>query len=203
MQQLHRFNSVLLYCFVFLKMNRCKFILVFILLSKLCTAQDFIVLKKKSKVIQTWFSGQHIYVQINNGSWINALINKIQLDTLYLQPFATPVVFNRFGMPITDTVFYGSMHVNVANLHAFPRNESLPYVRNGLILQLGGGGYLLLNIINTLSNNQPVFGSKNISKLSIAAAVLAIGTIIHKTHKPYYIIGKKYQVEYISSKPSS
>ena len=184
-------------------MNRCKFILVFILLSKLCTAQDFIVLKKKSKVIQTWFSGQHIYVQINNGSWINALINKIQLDTLYLQPFATPVVFNRFGMPITDTVFYGSMHVNVANLHAFPRNESLPYVRNGLIIQLGGGGYLLLNIINTLSNNQPVFGSKNISKLSIAAAVLAIGTIIHKTHKPYYIIGKKYQVEYISSKPSS
>jgi hypothetical protein len=184
-------------------MNRCKFILVFILLSKFCVAQDFIVLKKKSKVIQTWFSGQHIYVQINNGSWINALINKIQLDSLYLRPFSTPIVFNRFGMPITDTVFYGTMRVAVSNLHAFPRNESMPYVKNGSLLQLGGGGYLLLNLINTLSNNQPVFGSKNIPKISIAAAVFAIGTIIHRTHKSNYIIGKKYHVEYISSKPSS
>jgi hypothetical protein len=88
-------------------------------------------------------------------------------------------------------------------LHAFPKTESLPYVKNGFILQLGGGGYLLLNLINTLSNNEPVFGDKNIARISIAAAVLAIGTIIHKTHKPYYIIGKKYQLEYISSKPSS
>ena len=161
------------------------------------------MLKKKSKVIQTWFGGQHIYVQLNNRSWINALINKIQLDTLYLQPFATPIVLNRFGMPVTDTVFYGVIHVAVNNLHAFPKNETLPYVKNGFILQVGGAGYLLLNLINTLSNNEPVFGDKNISKISIAAAVLAIGTIIHKTHKPNYIIGKKYRVEYISSKPSS
>jgi len=161
------------------------------------------VLKKKSKVIQTWFGGQHIYVQLNHGNWINALINKIQFDTLYLRPFATPTVLNRFGMPVIDTVFYGVMHVAVNNLHAFPKNETLPYVKNGFMLQLGGGGYLLLNLINTLSNNEPVFSNKNISKINIAAAVLAIGTIIHKTHKSDYIIGKKYQVEYISSKPSS
>lgn len=184
-------------------MNRCRLLLIFLLISKFSISQDFIVLKKKSRVIQTWFGGQHIYVQLNNGSWVNALINKIQLDSLYLQPFATPVVINRFGMPVTDTVFYGEMTVAVNILHAFPKNESMPYIKNGLILQLGGGGYLLLNVINTLSNNQPVFGNKNISKVSLAAAVLAIGTIIHKTHKSNYIIGKKYQVEYISSKPSS
>ena len=38
---------------------------------------------------------QHIYVQLNNGSWINALINKIQLDTLYLQPFATLILLTQ------------------------------------------------------------------------------------------------------------
>ena len=161
------------------------------------------MLKKKNRVIQTWFSGQHIYVELKNGNWINALINKIQLDSLYLQPFATPVVLNRFGMPVTDTVFYGVMNVAVNNLHAFPKNESVSYIKNGLLLQLGGGGYLLLNVINTVSNNEPVFGDKNILKISLAAAVLAIGTVIHTTHKSNYIIGKKYQVEYISSKPSS
>ena len=184
-------------------MNGCKLIFILLLFSKLSSAQDFIVLKKKSKVIQTWFSGQHIYVQLNNGSWINALINKIQFDTLYLQPFATPIFLNRFGMPVIDTVFYGTMKVSEKSLHAFPKHETAPYVKNGSLLQLGGGGYLLLNLINTLSNNEPVFGNKNISKIGLAAAVLAIGTIIHKTHKSNYIIGKKYHIEYISSKTSS
>ena len=154
-------------------MNGCKLIFILIFFSKLSTAQDFIVLKKKSKIIQTWFRTQHIYVQLNNGSWVNALINKIQFDTLYLQPFATPIFLNRFGMPVIDTVFYGMMKVSPNNLHAFPKNETAPYVKNGLLLQLGGGGYLLLNVINTLSNNQAVFGSKNISKIGLAAAVFA------------------------------
>jgi hypothetical protein len=184
-------------------MNGCKLIFIFLLFSKLSFSQDFIVLKKKSRVIKTWFTGQHIYAQLNNGSWVNALINKIQLDTLYLQPFSTPIVLNRFGMPVIDTVFYGMMKVSPNNLHAFPKNETAPYVKNGLLLQLGGGGYLLLNVINTLSNNEAVFGSKNISKISLAAAVFAIGTIMHATHKSNYIIGKKYHIEYISSKISS
>ncbi len=160
-------------------------------------------MKKNSHVIQTWFSGQAIFTQLTDGAWVNALIKKIELDTLYLRPFTTVVVANRLGMPITDTVFYGLMNVAVNKLHAFPKHESMPYIKNGLILQLGGGGYLLLNIINTLSDNEPVFGSKNISHVGIAAAVLAAGTIIHLTHKSNYIVGKKYHVEYISSKPSS
>lgn len=184
-------------------MKCCKLLLILLLSSKISTAQDFIVLKKNSHVIQTWFSGQSIFTQLTNGAWINAIIKKIELDTLYLRPFTTQIVFNRFGMPITDTVFYGSMNVAVNKLHAFPKNESMPYIKNGLILQLGGGGYLLLNVINTLSNHESVFGSRNIAHISIAAAVLAIGTVIHLTHKSNYIVGKKYRVEYISAKTSS
>jgi len=184
-------------------MKCCKLLFILLLLSKISIAQDFIVLKKNSHVIQTWFSGQPIFAQLTNGAWVNAIIKNIELDTLYLRPFALQIVANRFGMPITDTVFYSLMKAGVNNLHAFPKNESMPYVKNGSILQLGGGGYLLLNIINTLSNNEPVFGSKNISHVGIAAAVFAIGTIIHATHKTNYIVGKKYHVEYISTKPSS
>lgn len=184
-------------------MKCCQLLLILLLLSKISTAQDFIVLKKNSHVIQSWFSGQNIFAQLTNDTWVNAIIKKIEIDTLYLQPFALQIVANRFGMPITDTIFYGLMKVGVNNLHAFPKKESMPYVKNGSILQLGAGGYLLLNVINTLSNNEPVFGSKNISHIGIAAAVFAIGTIIHVTHKTNYVVGKKYHVEYISSKPSS
>ena len=141
-------------------MKCCKLLFILLLLSKISIAQDFIVLKKNSHVIQTWFSGQQIFAQLNNGDWVNAIIKNIKIDTLYLRPFALQIVANRFGMPITDTVFYGLMKVGVSNLHAFPKKESMPYVKNGSILQLGAGGYLLLNVINTLSNNEPVFGSE-------------------------------------------
>jgi len=185
-------------------MNCCRPFLIFIFISNVSVAQsDFIVLKKRSKVLETWFSGQNIQLQLSNRQWIDALINKIQHDSLYLRPFTTQVLVNRWGMPYVDTTYYGVMTIDVKDIRAFPKTEeSFSYVRNGLIFQIGGGGYLVLNIINTLSNNEPVFGDDNISNIAIAAAVLAAGTILSLTHKSTWMIGKKYHIEYISSKPS-
>jgi hypothetical protein len=185
-------------------MNCCKLLLVFIFISNTCTAQsDFILLKKGSRVLETWFSGQNIQLQLDNRQWVNAVINKIQDDSLYLRPFVTQVLANRWGMPYIDTTYYGVMNIDVKDIRALPKTgESFPYIRNGLIFQIGGGGYLALNVINTLSNNEPVFGDDNISKVSIAAAVLAAGTLMSLTHKSIYVLGKKYHIEYISSKPS-
>jgi hypothetical protein len=95
------------------------------------------------------------------------------------------------------------MTVHPNQLNAFPREErGFAYVRNGWIFDIAGGGYLLLNVINTLSDKEPVFGSDNLPKVGIAAGVLAVGVILGLTHKSTYIIGKKYHLEYISAKPS-
>jgi hypothetical protein len=186
-------------------MNCCKLLLLFIFISNITSAQsDFIILKKRSRVLETWFSGQYIQLQLNNRQWVSAQIKKIQDDSLYLRPFATRVLANRWGMPYVDTTYYGYMPVSVKNIRALPKmEESFAYVKNGLLLQLGGGGYLVLNIINTLSNNEPVFGNDNLPKVSIGAAVFAAGTLLSLTRKSTYLIGKKYHIEYISSKPSS
>ena len=153
--------------------------------------------------MHTWFSGQNIHLQLNSGQWLSALISKIQNDSLYLRPFNTQVLPNRWGMPYVDTTYYGVMTISVNAIHAFPKeDESFSYIKNGLLFQIAGGGFLVLNIINTLSNNEPVFGSDNIAKVTIAAAVFAVGTVMSITHKSTYIIGKKYHIQYISSKPS-
>ena len=201
----HSFNKALPTCFVFLIMNRCMLVLFITLFTTASFGQsDFIQLKKKNKVIQTWFKDNYIYLQLKNDQWINAVIYNIKNDSLYLRPFATRVLANRWGMPYVDTTYYGYMPVSVKNIRAFPKmEESFAYVKNGLLLQLGGGGYLVLNIINTLSNNEPVFGNDNLPKVSIGAAVFAAGTLLSLTRKSTYLIGKKYHIEYISSKPSS
>jgi hypothetical protein len=199
------FNKPLESSFVLLKMNRCIFILIAALIITSSFAQsDFIILKKNDKVLQSWFKGNDIYMQLKNGQWINAIIYKIEKDSLYLRPYVVQTYVNRIGLNFLDTTFYGLMPISPNYINAFPKKgESFSYVKNGLIFVLAGGGYIILNVINTLSNNEPVFGADNLPKISIAAAVLALGAVMGLTHKPNYIMGKKYHIEYISAKPSS
>ncbi|MEP6466658.1 MAG: hypothetical protein ABJB05_10155 [Parafilimonas sp.] len=161
-------------------------------------------MKKKDKVLQSWFKGNNIYTQLKNGQWINAVIYNIKDDSLYLRPYVVHTYINRLGLNFLDTTYYGMMTIHPDKINAFPKHgESFSYVKNGTIFEIGGGGYLLLNIINTLSDNDPLFASGNIPKLSIATGVLALGIALGLTHKSNYIIGKKYHVEYIYTKPSS
>jgi hypothetical protein len=186
-------------------MNRCILAIATTLIITSCFSQsDFIQLKKKDKVLQSWFKGNDIYVQLKNGTWMTALIYKIQYDSLYLRPYQIYYYTRGGGINAVDTVYYGTRTISINYLNAFPKqDEGSGLIRNGTLFEAGGGGYLLLNIINTLSKNEPVFGSDNLPKISIATAVLALGIVLGITHKPNYIIGKKYHVEYIYTKPSS
>jgi hypothetical protein len=199
------FNMVLPSAFVFLKMNRCilTFITAFILTSSFAQS-DFIQLKKKNEVIATWFKDNYITLQLDNGEWIDALIYRIQYDSLYLRPYALQIGQSMLGFNAMDTVYYGLMTIPVNRIKAFPKKEeSFTYVKNGLIFKIAGGGYLLLNAINTLSDHEDYFSSDNIPKITIGASVLALGIVLGLTHKTSYVIGKKYHIEYISAKASS
>ena len=199
------FNKLLQRGFVFLKMNRCILIIIALFIINSSFGQsDFFQLKKRDKVLKTWYKDNYIYLQLKNDQWVNAVIYKIQDDSLYLRPYVVQTYVNRLGLNFLDTTFYGLMTVHINNIRAFPKeDEAFSYVKNGLIFDIAGGGYLLLNVINTLSDGDQVFGSDNIAKISIAAGVLALGVVLGLTHKSTYIIGKKYHLEYISVKPSS
>ena len=198
------FNKPLPSGFVFLKMNRCFLIVIAILIANTSFGQsDFFQLKKRSKVLQTWYKDNYIYCQLKNGQWINAVIHKIRDDSLYLRPYQVQTFINRLGLNYLDTTFYGLMTIHINSIHAFPKeDEGFSYVKNGAIFKIAGGGYLLLNVINTLSDNEPVFGEDNLPKVGIAAGVIALGVVLGLTHKSTYIIGKKYHLEYIAVKPS-
>ena len=56
---------------------------------------------------------------------------------------------------------------------------------------------ILLNIINTASSGDPVFGEDNIDNIAIAAGVFAVGTVMHLTHKKSHVLGKKYRMQIV------
>jgi hypothetical protein len=188
-------------------MNRCILTIITAFIITISFAQsssDFIQLKKKDKVIQSWFKDNDIYMQLKNGTWITALIYKIKDDSLYLRPYQVFYYTRGGGINTVDTVYYGTKTISVDYINAFPKqDEGSGLIRSGTLFKAAGGGYLLLNIINTLSKNDPVFGSDNLPNISIAAGVLAIGIALGLTHKSICIIGKKYHIEYIAVKPSS
>ena len=196
------FNKPLESSNVFLKMNRCFTICPALLIMISSSAQsDFIQLKKKNKVESTWFKGNYITLQLNNGQWLDAIIHNIKYDSLYLRPYALQTNYNRLGINYIDTIYYGFMAVSVNNVKAFPKqNEGSGLIKRGVLFKWGGGGYIALNIINTLGSNKPLFASDNLPKISIATAVLALGIALAQIYQSTYVIGKKYHIEYVSAK---
>ena len=88
-----------------------KFLLPFMLflqVQAIAQQADFIVLKKNNKTITNFYSGMNIAFTAKSGAHIDALINGIKDDTLYLQQFIIQYLPTNIGTVIIDTV--GSYH---------------------------------------------------------------------------------------------
>ncbi len=183
-----------------------KLLLLFIVFISLkASAQkDFIVLKKNDRVIATYFTGLVFNFQLTNKQWMTGYLRKIGDDTLVIKPFVLHIVPGLFGMPMQDTTYLPDMKLTVANIYAVPRlKNSFGYIKDGTLFQIGGGGYMALNVVNNLADKQPLFSADNSRRLGIAAGVLAIGTVLHITRKSYLKLGKKYTLEYVALNGSS
>ena len=157
---------------------------------------DFLVLKKRNKTIDRYFEGNTINCRLRGNEWIRALIITITKDSIFLKPFQEAQFLNAIGIPYSDTLWANRRKIAISSIDAFPReDESFQYIKNGAIFQIAGGGYIALNVINTLSAGDQLFDDNNGTNLAIAAGVLAIGTIMHITYSPYIRLGKKYKLQ--------
>jgi hypothetical protein len=158
----------------------------------------FLVLKKNHKTIETFFSGSYINCKTDKGEWLNARINNIAYDTLYLKPFELIRFINAWGMPASDTLWGHERKLAVKNIAAFPRrDQSVNYIKNGGILIIGSAGYIILNVVNTLSSGDALFDDNNGVRLGIAAAIFAVGMLIHHSHSDELSLGRRYRLVYI------
>lgn len=161
-------------------------------------SQDFLLLKKGHKTIASFYTGNAITFRTTSGNWVDAYINKIAGDTLYIKEFELIRYVNSWGMPSVDTMWRNRRKITVKDMSAFPRkDQSVNYIKDGTLFKVAGGGYILLNVINTLSDGDNLFDNNNGTRLGIAALVFAIGTLMHTSRSPVIVVGKKYKLQYI------
>jgi hypothetical protein len=181
-------------------MTKRLLILCFLLCSAVAAfcQSDFMQLKKGNKTLKTFMPGSYIVFQLGNYQWLEGEIQTIRNDTFYIKQVILRRAANWIGMPVIDTGYLNIIGFHVNEIYAMPRKPgSFEYVKNGSLFMIGGGGYLLLNTINTLSDKEPLLGKDNRKNFITGAGTFLLGLVLNIMRPGDYIIGKKYKLSYI------
>ncbi len=173
-------------------------ILLFISTASFAQSADFIILKKHNKTITTFYSGTNISFTAQSGAFINARINDIQNDTLYLQEFIIRYLPTTFGTYIIDTV--GSYHYkyNYNQVKVIGQKERTNFNVKGSGAALLGGGILL-----TLGSGVVYLADREKFSAPLLFASMGLGTLGYFMAKGKKggggkVIGKKYKLVYMN-----
>lgn len=178
--------------------------------------QDFLVFKKKNKVITRYWVGSTIAFQLKDKQWQKGEITKIQNDSFYIRPRVV-----RYSLMGTDTFHYSVRGFAFTDVFAMPNKGILIdyvngrfqisksgghvhfyWIKSGWIFRVGAAGYAGLNVVNGLLQGDFSFSDNKIQLLAAAAVFLA-GVLLHKNYKPYLRIGPNYRLESFKVPPSA
>lgn len=171
-----------------------------LLISSAAFAQsaDFIILKKKNKTIKTFYSGNDISLTLTNGAFINANINGIKDDTLYLQEFVIRYLPTTIGTYIIDTAgsYHYKYHYN--QVAAIGQTKKTNFNMKGSGAALFGGAVLL-----TVASGVVYLADREKFSAPLLFTSMGLGALGYflakgKKHGNAMIIGKKYKLVYMN-----
>jgi hypothetical protein len=178
-----------------------KFILPILLLISIASfsqSADFIQLKKKNKTITTFYSGSNIAFTAESGAFINATINGIKNDTLYLQEFIIRYLPTTIGTYIIDTAgsYHYKYHYN--QVVAIGQKAKTNFNTRGSGAALFGGGVLL-----TLASAVVFVADREKFSAPLLLTSVGLGTLGYfmakgKKSGGAMVIGKKYKLIYMN-----
>lgn len=173
------------------------FLLLFILFTAKAHSQlaDFIQLKKKGKIIQTFYAGSSIEFTTASGSHISALINGIKNDSLYLQEFIMAYIPTLAGTYILDTT--GSYHYKF-NYHQINAIGAKP--KHGFNFKSSGASLFGGGVLISLASGVIYLADRKKFSAPLLIAAVGLGTLGYiwaRGGNKSFIIGKKYTLAYI------
>jgi hypothetical protein len=174
------------------------FLLICCMMVEAHAQSDLLVFKKREKTLQSWSSGSYIIFRFSNRQWIEGFVRKVQNDSIWLNQVQINRVFNNWGFYTFDTTQHGIMKFHVKEIMAVPRKDfSYNVISNGKLFQIGSLAFLFLNVFNSVIRKEPVFASDNLPRLGAAGGVYLLGTILAKSNRTYWEVGKQYQFKTI------
>ncbi len=173
-------------------------ILFFISTASFAQSADFLILKKKNKTIKTFYSGSEIAFTLNSGAFINASIQGIKNDSLYLQEFIIRYLPTTIGTYIIDTAGSYRYIFHYNQIKAIGQREKTNFNRKGSGAALFGGGVLL-----TLASAVVYVADREKFSAPLLIASAGLGTLGYfmakgKKYGGGMLIGKKYKLVYMN-----
>lgn len=173
-------------------------ILLFVSTTSFSQSADFIQLKKNNKTITTFYSGMNIAFTAESGAYIDALINGIKNDTLYLQQFIIRYLPTNIGTYIVDTAgsYHYKYHYN--QIIGIGQKEKANFNVKGSGAALFGGGILL-----TLASGVVYVADREKFSAPLLLASVGLGTLGYfmakgKKSSRGMTMGKKYKLVYMN-----
>lgn len=173
-------------------------IFLFLSTDSFSQSADLIQLKKHNKLITTFYSGGNIAFTAESGAYIDALINGIKNDTLYLQEFIIRYLPTTIGTYIIDTA--GSYHYkyNYRQIVAIGQKPKTNFNTKGSGAALLGGGAVL-----TLASGVIYVADREKFSAPLLLASVGLGTLGYfmakgKKNGGGMLIGKKYKLVYMN-----
>lgn len=173
-------------------------ILLLISATSFAQSADFILLKKNNKTVMTFYSGSQISFTAESGAFINAQINGIKNDTLYLQEFIIRYLPTTLGTYIIDTA--GSYHYkyHYKQIAVIGQKEKTNFNVKGSGAVLLGGGILL-----TLASGVVYVADREKFSAPLLLTSVGLGTLGYflakgKKSGNGMRIGKKYKLVYMN-----
>ncbi len=159
---------------------------------------DFIMLKKNNKTVATYYSGMNIQLTVESGAYIDALIQGMKEDTLFLQQFIVRYLPTNIGTYIIDTVGSYRYKYHYNQIVAIGKAEKTNFNVKGSGAALFGGGALIAvgSGVVYLADREKF--SPTLLLSSIALGTLGYFMIKGKKHGNTMMIGKKYKLVYMN-----
>jgi len=178
-------------------MHRCSLIiLIFCTLSLSAQNTDFIILKKGSKTIKTYFGGSNIEFVTTSGAYRDGVISRIKKDSIYIQEFLIRRLTTQLGFYIIDTAGSFSYVYHYKQVKSIGREQKNFNWRGSGAALLGGGTLLTLG-----SGVMYVSDREKFSPVLMAAStgLATAGYFMGKSGNKGIVIGKKnYRLQYMN-----
>lgn len=178
-------------------MNKAALLFLFLLSNLFAYSQsDVLLLQKKGKTKQTFFTGRYIYLETKQGNYADGLITAIMKDTIYIRHFDIQKTFTEFGGIYFDTAFRYTTAIHYKDIGAIiSAKDRSGRNRAGNILLIAGGGVMALGAINGLYRGDPPRDWYKPSSYIVAGALTGLGALAKFGGNPRTPIGKKYSLK--------
>jgi hypothetical protein len=160
-------------------------------------AQNGVMILKKAngRQIDKYFKGKQMDFFTKEGMPVTGAVQSITSDSVHLVYHIVQKRMTPLGISISDTTATYLLAFSIDNIGAFPANRRGKLLPSAMLL--GGLGYTVVNVFNTVREGDAPFAKDNIGNVFWGLGSATAGYAWLRLKSKKYVVGKKYKLAVI------